>query len=298
MNQYKNMLQIITLLVFALIQLPSQAAERIVYLHSDALGSPVAASDSSGALLWREAYRPYGDRIRNEDDGTNVQWFSGKPHDTETGLSYFGARYYEPIVGRFMSADPQRFDEANIQSFNRYAYANNNPYKFVDPDGESPLDIGFLIVDSVKLAAAINSGVGVGQAFGDFAASVVGVVSPVPGVGQAIKVGKIASTAAKSVKPTLSTLHTRGTKIPGGRKIGDTLAGSNKIKNANGDTLKRVDFAPSKPHNGLSPHTHPNFRNQLPDGSIRSGVSRDAGPITRRDIIDAARQGGQRTGGL
>lgn len=198
MNQYKNMLQIITLLVFALIQLPSQAAERIVYLHSDALGSPVAASDSSGALLWREAYRPYGDRIRNEDDGTNVQWFSGKPHDTETGLSYFGARYYEPIVGRFMSADPQRFDEANIQSFNRYAYANNNPYKFVDPDGESPLDIGFLIVDSVKLAAAINSGVGVGQAFGDFAASVVGVVSPVPGVGQAIKVGKIASTAAKS----------------------------------------------------------------------------------------------------
>lgn len=104
--------------------------------------------------------------------------------------------------------------------------------------------------------------------------------------------------ATKSVKPTLSTLHARGTKIPGGRKVGDTLAGSNKIKNASGDTFKRVDFAPSKPHNGLSPHTHPNFRNQLPDGTIRSGVSRNAGPVTRRDIIDAARQGSQRTGGL
>jgi len=105
-------------------------------------------------------------------------------------------------------------------------------------------------------------------------------------------------SATKSVKPSLSTLHTRGTKIPGGRKIGDTLAGSNKIKNSNGDTFKRVDFAPSKPHNGLSPHTHPNFRNQLPDGTIRLGVSRNAGTVTRRDIIDAARQGSQRNGGL
>jgi len=43
--------------------------------------------------------------------------------------------------------------------------------------------------------------------------------------------------------------------------------------------------------------SHPNFRNQLPDGSVRSGVSRNAGPVIRCDIIDAARQGGQRTGG-
>lgn len=95
-----------------------------------------------------------------------------------------------------------------------------------------------------------------------------------------------------------STLHERGTKIPGGRKIEDTLAGSNKIENMHGETFKRVDFAPSKPHAGLSPHTHPNFRNTLPDGSVRSGVSRSAQPVTRKDIIDAARAGGQRTGGF
>jgi hypothetical protein len=94
-----------------------------------------------------------------------------------------------------------------------------------------------------------------------------------------------------------STLHERGTKIPGGRKVDDTLAGSNKIKNSKGETFKRVDFAPSKPHGGLSPHTHPNFRNTLPDGSVRSGVSRHGQPVTRKDIIDAAREGGQRTGG-
>jgi len=109
--------------------------------------------------------------------------------------------------------------------------------------------------------------------------------------------GPAAATVAKG-KASPSTLHERGTKMPGGRKIEDTLAGSNKIKNEKGKTFKRVDFSPSKPHGGLSPHTHPNFRNTLPDGSVRSGVSGHAQPVTRRDIIDAARKGGQRTGGL
>ena len=58
-----------------------------------------------------------------------------KPFDNQTGLSYMGARYYDPVIGRFMGVDPVGFQENNIHSFNRYAYANNNPYKFVDPDG-------------------------------------------------------------------------------------------------------------------------------------------------------------------
>jgi len=76
------------------------------------------------------------------------------------------------------------------------------------------------------------------------------------------------------------------------------FGGSNKIRNANGATFKRVDFAPSKPHGGLSPHTHANFRNQLPNGTIRSGVSGRGGPVTRRDIIDASRSGRRRIGGF
>ncbi len=46
-----------------------------------------------------------------------------------------GARYYNPALGRFMAMDPVGFQEGNIHSHNRYTYANNNPYKFVDPDG-------------------------------------------------------------------------------------------------------------------------------------------------------------------
>jgi hypothetical protein len=133
---------------------------------------------------------------------------------------------------------------------------------------------------------------------GDWAGARLSAAAMIPIAGQAVTWAKLANVAKKAGKVSPSTLHERGTKIPGGRKIDDTLAGSNKIKNSQGETFKRVDFAPSKPHAGLSPHTHPNFRNTLPDGSVRSGVSGHGQSVTRRDIIDAARDGGQRTGGF
>jgi RHS repeat-associated protein len=49
---------------------------------------------------------------------------------------YMQARYYDPVIGRFYSNDPLGFRD--IHSFNRYAYANNNPYKYTDPDGRDP----------------------------------------------------------------------------------------------------------------------------------------------------------------
>ena len=93
-------------------------------------------------------------------------------------------------------------------------------------------------------------------------------------------------------------LETRGVKIPGGRKINDTIPGSTKVTNSQGEIFKRVDNPPSKPHGGMESHTHPNFRNVSPDGTVRSGVSKEGIPQTPRDIIDAARDGAQRTGGL
>ena len=53
----------------------------------------------------------------------------------ELSLVYMQARYYDPSLGRFLSIDAAGFDETNPQSFNRYAYANNNPHRYVDPDG-------------------------------------------------------------------------------------------------------------------------------------------------------------------
>lgn len=113
--------------------------ETITYFHNDVSGSPMLATDASGNLLWNESYLPYGERLNDNDDSNNPLWFTGKPYDNDSGLSYMGARYYNPVLGRFMGVDPKGFDTDNVHSFNRYAYANNNPYKYVDPDGRSPL---------------------------------------------------------------------------------------------------------------------------------------------------------------
>lgn len=121
------------------------AAGSVTYFHNDLAGSPVAATDASGQVLWRESWRPYGERLVNAPAASaDTVWFTSRRQDPETGLVYMGARFYDPLAGRFVSPDPVAFDEANLHSFNRYAYANNNPYRYKDPDGraaETILDV-------------------------------------------------------------------------------------------------------------------------------------------------------------
>ena len=136
-NAQHKLTRLFSLLLILVMMCTVNAVETITYYHNDALGSPVAATDESGNLLWREAYLPYGERLQKQDNNTNDTWFTGKQEDKATGLSYFGARWYDPVLGRFTGIDPVGFQENNIHSFNRYAYANNNPYKYVDPDGRS-----------------------------------------------------------------------------------------------------------------------------------------------------------------
>ncbi len=120
---------------------PASTTETVTYLHTDMAGSPIAATDSAGNVFWRENYRPYGERTKNQPASAgNRQFFHDKPFDQDSGLSYFGARYYDPVVGRFMGVDSQGFDEKNLHSFNRYAYGNNNPYRYLDPNGRWPID--------------------------------------------------------------------------------------------------------------------------------------------------------------
>ncbi|MBM0105710.1 hypothetical protein JM946_13175 [Steroidobacter sp. S1-65] len=142
--------------VVALITLaaPAEAARETTYYHTDGLGSVVAASNPSGELLWRKEYAPFGDQIDQTPD-TEKLGYTGKPHDTVLGLTNLGARYYDPHLGRFMSPDPVGSVESNPVSFNRYAYVNNNPYKYVDPDGEL-LNFAAKFVLDVGVNIAIN----------------------------------------------------------------------------------------------------------------------------------------------
>jgi RHS repeat-associated protein len=123
------------LAVFLAVTGSAFAAEKITYYHFDALGSPVAATDDQGNIVWRKKYTPYGEETKTPSTPAESRSFTGHVRDAETGLIYAGARYIDPVIGRFMATDPVSFTETNPYSFNRYSYANNNPYKFWDPDG-------------------------------------------------------------------------------------------------------------------------------------------------------------------
>ncbi len=114
----------------------AQAQTVVTYYHTDALGSPVAATDQNGNLLWRENYAPYGQKLDNspEASGDRVA-YTGKLHDDDTGLSYLNARYYDPVVGWFMAIDPVGPLDGGVEHLNRYVYVYNNPYKYTDPTG-------------------------------------------------------------------------------------------------------------------------------------------------------------------
>jgi len=147
------------LLVLAGILTGAARADTITYFHNDISGSPVAATDESGRLLWKETYRPYGERLLNgASPDANRLWFTGKPQDPDTGLSYLGARYYSPQLGRFMGIDPKAVDPGDPHSFNRYAYANNNPYKFVDPDGRGPAAAALFVMVHMAAGAVLGGG--------------------------------------------------------------------------------------------------------------------------------------------
>jgi len=124
------------------------------YYHNDHLGSPVAATNEQGALLWRAHFRPYGERQENPKDAAyGSVGYTGHIQDADSGMVYAGARYYDPLIGRFMAIDPVGAVASMPGSFNRYAYVQNNPYRFIDPNGEW-LEDAVIGVPSLALGAS------------------------------------------------------------------------------------------------------------------------------------------------
>jgi RHS repeat-associated protein len=108
----------------------------VTFVHTDVLGSPVAETNSDGQLVRLSHYKPFGEELEQKKDDVAS---TGHKYDAALGLIYMQARYYDPVIGRFYSHDPLNtlghLRKGDIHGFNRYSYANNNPYKYVDPDG-------------------------------------------------------------------------------------------------------------------------------------------------------------------
>jgi len=134
---------LLTMLVSLLFAMPLPA-QTVTYIHADGLGSIVAESDAEGNVTRRENYEPYGQGLG--EHASNGPAYTGHVSDAATGLSYMQQRYYDPLVGRFLSADPVTAYSNPVTAFSRYRYANNNPYLFRDPDGRDAKDVwgGFI----------------------------------------------------------------------------------------------------------------------------------------------------------
>jgi RHS repeat-associated protein len=134
------------------------------FVVSDVLGSTRLVADATGTIYARHDYLPFGEeavadgnRLSSAAFGAadaTVQRFTGKERDAESGLDYFGARYYGSALGRFTSPDEFKggFDDLNgqaafaagpipyadisdPQTLNKYVYVRNNPLRYVDPNG-------------------------------------------------------------------------------------------------------------------------------------------------------------------
>ena len=136
------------------------------YPFTDMLGSVRAVSNSSGSLSECYDYLSFGRMLGSADNGRSSagcypnlsqplssrlpQKFTGKERDGETGLDFFGARYFSGAQGRLTSPDPSKLSAFidNPQSWNQYSYAYNEPFQFVDKNGRWPARIHNQIIDA------------------------------------------------------------------------------------------------------------------------------------------------------
>lgn len=203
-----------------LIGVSARAQEIRTYYVTDGTGSPVVGTDANGNAAWTEDYLSYGERRVNASDSKgNPRWFTAAAQNRDTGLLYMGHRFMDPVQGRFVSIDRIGASTGDGSNFNRYWYAKDNPYAYVDPNGDSIFSIwdwydfgrdnGSLIVnEAVFVAAKLLGNEGAAQIAveeiedgrANAALSTAGVVSVIPGTGRMLKAADRLANVAEDVK--------------------------------------------------------------------------------------------------
>jgi RHS repeat-associated protein len=109
------------------------------YYHKDHLGSTRSVTDSSKNIISASTYHPFGET--EVEEGFENYLYNGKGKDS-TGLYYYGARYYDPETGRFITRDLIAGRKSNSQTLNLYTYCLNNPVNLIDPAGLDSICFG------------------------------------------------------------------------------------------------------------------------------------------------------------
>lgn len=143
-------------------------AAGVYYFHQDHIGSSNVITDSTGKQVACYEYKPYGETSKISGSFSTDIRFTGQRLDSSTGFYYYGARYYDPELGRFIQPDTIIAQPFDPQGLNRYAYCRNNPINYVDPTGHKNIfaqfwdwltgSIGNIVGAIVGAAVAIVSG--------------------------------------------------------------------------------------------------------------------------------------------
>jgi RHS repeat-associated protein len=204
----------------------------VAYYFSDHLKTASVITDATGNIKAESDYYPWGGELQFSNADSNHYKYGGHEHDNETGLEYYGARYYSSGLGRFATPDwsavpvPVPYaDLGNPQSLNQYAYVGGNPASKADPDGhccdwQYAVDFGMGAVQGVVASASFGL-VGapkasdsqaslLGQSYGTAVEGLVGAGVMSKGVGDA-GVGLVA--APETAGASLSVAAEGGAEI-------------------------------------------------------------------------------------
>ncbi len=136
------------------------------YAHRDYLGSTMAITDASGAIVEQTQFGAWGSVDKHIRNGTEITFgqdsllgrgYTGHEHYEEVGLVHMNGRMYDAQLGRFLSPDNFVQDPYNTQNFNRYGYVLNNPLSYSDPSGEEASALVAGLIAGAIIGAAVSA---------------------------------------------------------------------------------------------------------------------------------------------
>ena len=275
-------------------------------VYTDHLGTPrLKLHVTTAASQARDDYYPFGQQVNTVVDAAHDRRFTGKERDAESGLDYFGARYYHSVAGRFLSVDPvlDSADPTNPQSWNRYAYTFNNPLKYVDKTGEIVdlawdfLSVAWGVKSLIENVSAGNYGWAAVDALGVAVDAVAAAVPIVPGgAGAIIKGARLVNKVDNASDAAQMTSRARAVAPKSLAKNADEMAaelqqqlGKNSVPFSTPGTKGHIDLAGSEHFDKATqkyiptPHVQTRQINVGPNEKINLGeeVIR---PATKQDI--------------
>ena len=136
-----------------------QKSPGLYFFLNDHLGTPQKLINSAGAVVWAAAYLSYGEaQVQANSTVTNNLRFPGQYYDEETDLHYNWNRYYDPVLGRYLSPDPIGLEGG----LNLYGYANQNPINYIDPNGQFVIALPLVFGGAASLEAITGALTGIG----------------------------------------------------------------------------------------------------------------------------------------